>query len=100
MKKEEIAKLSALARIELQADEAEKLSTEISAVLDYVAVVQDIADDGDDDSTKALGARFNVFRTDEATNQPDEYTQDILAEMPKTQGRYLEVPKILKTDNK
>lgn len=99
MKKEDIAKLSALARIELQADEAEKLSTEISAVLDYVAVVQDIADDGDD-STKALGARFNVFRTDEVTNQPNEYTKDILAEMPKTQGRYLEVPKILKTDNK
>lgn len=99
MKKEEIAKLSALARIELQADEAEKLSTEISAVLDYVAVVQDIADDGDD-STKALGTRFNVFRADEVTNQPNEYTKDILAEMPKTQGRYLEVPKILKTDNK
>jgi Asp-tRNA(Asn)/Glu-tRNA(Gln) amidotransferase C subunit len=38
---------------------------------------------------------FNIFRQDEVTNEPDQYTKDILAEMPQTKGRYMAVKKIL-----
>jgi Asp-tRNA(Asn)/Glu-tRNA(Gln) amidotransferase C subunit len=42
-----------------------------------------------------VGARFNVFRADEVTNQPDQYTEALLAEMPQTSGRLMKVKKIL-----
>ena len=94
--KEDILHLGRLSRIELTDDEVVKLQGEISSILDYVSAVNDIA--GEADETKALGARYNVFREDEVTNEPDSQTKDLMAEMPDTDGRYLKVKKILSND--
>jgi Asp-tRNA(Asn)/Glu-tRNA(Gln) amidotransferase C subunit len=59
-------------------------------------VVSEIVAD-EAESVPQVGARYNVFREDMVTNEPDQYTKDILAEMPKTEGRYLSVKKILDT---
>lgn len=97
MKQEDIAHLANLARIRVTPEELQTLESELSSIVEYVSTVTDIADEADD-SSKALGARFNVFRADEVTNEPNEFTADILAEMPHTDGRYMLVKKILKTD--
>lgn len=97
MKQEDIAHLANLARIRVTPEELQTLESELSTIVEYVSTVTDIADEADD-SSKVLGARFNVFRADEVTNQPNEFTADILAEMPYTDGRYMLVKKILKTD--
>lgn len=98
MNKEDIKQLSQLSRIELSTEEVESFSKEISAIISYVEVIKDIIGDTEDKEPK-VGVRFNVFRDDIVTNEPDSYTPQILAEMPKTQGRYLAVKKILQTDS-
>jgi aspartyl-tRNA(Asn)/glutamyl-tRNA(Gln) amidotransferase subunit C len=97
MTKEEVIHLAKLSRLELTPTEIENFTTEISAILEYVSTVQDIAGDGANSSPR-IGAVHNVFRKDEVTNVADEYTKDLLAEMPATEGRFMVVKKILNTD--
>ncbi len=94
MKREDVAHLARLARIELSESELEKLPEELSSIVSYVSVITDIAGD-EADTAPQLGARHNVFRADEVTNEADSYTADLLAEMPAVEGRFMKVKKIL-----
>ncbi len=94
MKREDVAHLATLARIELSEAELIKLEGELSSIVSYVSTITDIAGDKADTAPQ-LGARFNVFRADEITNQADEYTEAILSQMPAHEGRYMKVKKIL-----
>lgn len=93
MKQEDVKHLAALARIELSPTEVESFTTEMSAILDYVSAVQGMA--GDTSTEPQVGVRHNVFRADVVTNEPNAYTDALLAEMPKTDGRFMVVKKIL-----
>lgn len=95
MKREDIAHLASLARIAVTEPELETLETELSSIMSYVSAVSDIA--GDDAGPQA-GVRHNVFRKDEVTNGEDEYTADMIAQMPRSEGRFLKVKKILSID--
>ena len=97
MNREEIEHLASLARIKLTEGEVERLPNELTAIVSYVSAVSDIVSDTDN-SEPQVGARYNVFRKDVVTNQPDQYTEDILAEMPETEGRFMSVKKILQVD--
>jgi len=94
MKREEIAHLASLSRIRVTDAELEKLEAELSSIVSYVSAVSDITGD-DADTAPQLGARHNVFRKDEVTNEPGEYTDALIAEMPDKDGRYMKVKKIL-----
>ncbi len=94
MKREDIAHLATLARIELSEIELQNLEGELSSIMSYVSVISEMASD-DVDMTPVLGVRHNIFRADEVTNEADEYTADLLAQMPRTEGRYMKVKKIL-----
>lgn len=96
MTKEDIQHLGRLARIRLSDDEVAAFSDEIDAILAYVSTVQDIA--GDSERGVITSPHYNVFRDDVITNQPDEYTDALLQEMPERDGRYLKVKKILEQD--
>ena len=93
MKQEDVKHLAALARIELSPTEVESFTTEMSAILDYVSAVQGMA--GDTSAEPQVGVRHNVFRADVVTNEPNVYTEALLGEMPKTEGRFMVVKKIL-----
>ena len=97
MTKEEIRNLGSLSRIALSEAEVESFNQEIDSILEYVSVVKNIAAEGNE--TKTLGVRFNVLRSDEITNTPGSFTADILASMPKTDGQFLSVKKILKQNS-
>lgn len=97
MKREDIEHLARLARIRLTEKEIESLPNQLTDIMSYVSVVSEIAAD-DKAEGPQVGARFNIFRQDEVTNQPDEFTKDIITEMPSTKGRYLSVKKILHID--
>lgn len=94
MKKDDVQHLATLARIELSEQELASFTKEMSDILAYVGKVQELVAD-EVDSEPALGDRYNVFRKDVVTNEPDSHTEAILAEMPAKQGRYMEVKKIL-----
>jgi aspartyl-tRNA(Asn)/glutamyl-tRNA(Gln) amidotransferase subunit C len=97
MKRADIEHLALLARIKLSEAEKERLPAQLSSIVEYVSVVSDIAGDSAQ-SEPEVGARYNIFRADVPTNQPDQYTKDILAEMPSTKGRFMAVKKILQQD--
>lgn len=92
MNREDIAHLGTLSRIELSEAELQKLEGELSSIVSYVSAISEIASE---DVEPQVGARHNIFRRDEVTNTPNEYTTDLLAEMPATDGRYMKVKKIL-----
>lgn len=96
MNKEDIVRLGNLARIKISDQEAEALTGDISAVLEYVSVVNDIAAETGD--TKQVGAVYNVFREDVVTVAPNAHTENLLAEAPAVKGRHVAVKKILNTD--
>lgn len=98
MKREEIQHLAGLARIKLTEEELKSLENELPKILDYVGVVSKIAA-SDEDTEPQVGARYNVLRKDEITNEPGEYTIDILSEMPATENGYMKVKKILQTED-
>lgn len=87
--------MSHLARIELSESEIGSLQKDITDILDYVSVVTDIAADVPE---KRLTPRYNVFREDVVTNEPGAMTEDILKQAPKRHDQYVEVKKILSTD--
>jgi len=94
MTKDEIRNLGSLSRIALSDAEVEVFNQEIDSILEYVSIVKDIA--ATEDAPLNLGARHNVFRPDAVTNTPGQFTRDMLAAMPKTNGQFLSVKKILK----
>lgn len=96
MKREEIAHLATLSRIRLSDEETVHLEAELSSIVEYVSVITDITAD-ETVTAPQVGVLHNVFRQDEVTNRSDQYTKDILAEAPTTEGRYLSVKKILDT---
>lgn len=98
MTREEITHLATLARIELTEDEITRFTKELSAILSYVGTVQQLVDEAGEAAPPAVGVRHNVFRSDLVTNEPDSFTNDLLAEMPQTEGRYMVVKKILQTE--
>lgn len=97
MKREDIEHLATLARIRLTEEEINTLPEQLSSVIAYVSVVSDMAADEGNNKTE-LGAVFNVLRADEITNQPNEYTEAILSEMPSAEGKFLSVKKILQIE--
>jgi len=97
MKREDITHLANLARIELTEPELDTYGNDLSQIVAYVSTVSDIAAD-EADTVPSVGARYNVLRPDTVTNDPDQFTEAILREMPKTKGRSMAVKKILKTE--
>lgn len=97
MNREEIAHLGTLARLSLTEEELVRFEAELSAIVSYVSTVTTIVADAAD-STPKIGARYNIFRSDAATNTADEYTEALLREAPERSGRYLKVKKIISLD--
>ncbi|MFT5036529.1 MAG: aspartyl-tRNA(Asn)/glutamyl-tRNA(Gln) amidotransferase subunit C [Candidatus Azotimanducaceae bacterium] len=96
MTKEEILHLGTLARIKLTDNEVVKLQEEITSILGYVSSIDAVVKDGA--LIKEVGPVHNVFREDVISNEPNEYTEAILNEMPDRDGQYLRVKKILNPD--
>lgn len=97
MKSEEIKNLARLARIEITDEEVSVYEKDLSSIMSYVSVVSEIVSDAVDSEPK-VGARYNILREDTVTNEGDQFTDALLAEMPYTEGRYMKVKKILKTE--
>lgn len=92
--KEEVKKLADLARIEIDEKEAEKLSGEMGAILDYVGQVSAIAKAKADEERNS-GEVYNVMREDTNPNETGAQSQELVAEFPDREGDYLKVKKIL-----
>ena len=93
MTKEDILHLGRLSRIALSPTEVDNLAASIDSILEYVSVVRTIIDGGA--SEPQVGARYNVLRPDVVTEAAGSHAEVLLAAMPKRDGRFLSVKKIL-----
>jgi len=97
MNRDDIKHLASLARIRLEDSELEQFEAELPAIVEYVSAVKSIVEDGD--TQPNTGVRPNVFREDEVVNEPNQFTEDIISQMPHADGRFLSVKKILHTED-
>jgi aspartyl-tRNA(Asn)/glutamyl-tRNA(Gln) amidotransferase subunit C len=88
----DVAHLADLARISLSDDELDHLATELPAILEHVAVVQQAAGDDVTPMSHPIPVS-NVFRADEVV--PSLTPEDALAGAPESEGQRFLVPKIL-----
>lgn len=91
--KEDVLQLAELVRFAISQEEAQELTGDLRGILEYVNEVQSLGE----------GARemehgtdeVNIFREDEVTNQPNEFTEHVLAQAPAREHSYVKVRKIL-----
>ena len=93
MTKEEILHLGRLSRIALTTDEVAGFQTSIDSILEYVSVVSEMV--SGQESEKKVGARYNILRPDVVTEPAGTHAEVLLDAMPKRDGRFLSVKKIL-----
>ena len=94
MDKNEVLKLAKLARIEIVDEEAESLSHEFAAILNYVGEVKGVSSEQHTNKLEYVGM-FNVMREDGEPHESMMYTEKILAQAPAKEGNYIKVKKIL-----
>lgn len=90
--RDDVAKLADLSLMEVSDDELDTLAGEFDAILEYVSDVKALADEKLQQEKAVLR---NVMRDDTVTNEPRQYSDRILNEMPDRDGDYLRVKKIL-----
>ena len=96
MDKEKVLSLAKLARIELKDEEAENLTHEFEAILDYVGEVKGVTDNfTPPELGGASNTLRNVFREDKGPHETGIYTKVILEQAPMKEGGYIKVKKIL-----
>lgn len=93
LSEEEVKKVAEMARIELTDLEVTKFQKDLSSVLDYVDVLQEVNTDGLEIVSSVTGLE-NVTRPDVA--KLIDYQEEIMANAPQTKDRYYKVKSILK----
>lgn len=96
MKKEDIEHLATLSRIRLEKDEIEALAKDITDILGYVAVIDEIAASGKGE--KKVRELHSVLREDSDPHEPGVYSEDLLKEAPERDRNYIKVKKILNNE--
>ena len=111
MDKDKVLSLAKLARIEVSDDEAENLSHEFEAILNYVGEVKNVTNIQHSNMLKSGGVLnvtniqhsnilksvgvLNVMREDVNPHESGLYTEKILEQAPTREGNYIKVKKIL-----
>lgn len=88
---EQMKKLAHLARVGMTDDELEKTSQDLSAILEYVQLIESV----DVDVSGYTPRQVNVMREDDQAIETGAHTKQLLAEAPDTQDDYIKVQKIL-----
>ncbi len=92
MEIEEVRKVASLARLALSEDELKTYGQQLTQILDYVKLLDEVDVDDVQPMPHAVDLQ-NVFRNDE--RQESLPRKAALANAPKTDGDYFQVPQIL-----
>lgn len=82
--------IAKLARLGLSQDEEKKFAAELTAILDFVAKLNEAATEGVEPITHITGLE-NVKRTDAAAAPQPEFRERFLANAPQTKEGHLKV---------
>lgn len=92
IKKEEVAYIAWLARIELSTEELVKFRTDLSKILGYIEILKTVNTEGIQPLAQVTGLE-NVLRDD--SEQQSEISDELLSIAPDTSGRFIRVKKVL-----
>lgn len=92
MDQAEVRKVASLARLALSETELQTFGQQLTAVLDYVRLLDEVDIDGVQPMPHAADVH-NVFREDQQT--ASLFRSDALANAPRTDGQFFLVPRIL-----
>ena len=92
---DQVRKVARLARLELSEDDLARMQRELSAILDYVDLLQKLNTDGVEPLAHPLPVQ-NVFRPDEPV--PSLPVDDALKNAPARAGDYFAVPAVFDTE--
>ncbi len=93
--RQEVEHIAQLARMELSEEEAEKLTHQLSSILDYVAQLQEVDTSGISYHYQVAGLE-NVMDEDEVHQCSEEERTALLAAMPQRVGDFLKVHGVFK----
>lgn len=96
METSDIEHLATLSRLHLTSEEIETFKRESDVILSYISVVKELALSP---RLPKVGVHENPLRADAVTHEPGVYTDDLLSALPKRDGRYALVKKILNTED-
>lgn len=88
---EEVKKIAQLSRINLTPEEEQRYAVTISAVLDYMMILNEVDTSGVAVTSQVTGLE-NVMRADEIVNSP--LTQELIGQMPFVEHDELVVPAV------
>ncbi len=95
--KEEVVKISKLAKLKLSDDEVAEFTSDMNKILDYMDKLNEL----DTENVKPLSHPLegtNVFREDVLKKSIDR--EDALKNAPERTEEFFKVPKVIKTDKK
>lgn len=92
MEIDEVRKVAALARLSLTDDELTTYQSQLTQILDYVQLLNEVNTDDAEPMPHAIDLQ-NVFRDDVCVPSLDRSAA--LSNAPKTDGKYFQVPQIL-----
>jgi aspartyl-tRNA(Asn)/glutamyl-tRNA(Gln) amidotransferase subunit C len=92
IEQETLQKIAHLARLNFDAQEAEKMSADLSQVLNWVDQLQEVETEGVAPLTN-MSAEVNVFRTDEIGVKLTQ--EESLKNSPQKENGFFTVPKVL-----
>ena len=95
--KEEIKKISSLAKINIPDDELDSYSEQISKILDYMATLNELDTSKAEEFSNKLFNNEQLIRDDEVEPSLDRDT--ILDIAPDSDGVYFKVPKVIKEED-
>lgn len=86
----EIEQVAALARLELNEKEKKMYAEQLSVVLDYIEMLNEVNTDGVEETCQVTGL-MDVVREDKVAGSSDETKQNIINAFPERVGRLLRV---------
>lgn len=89
---DDIRKVASLARLKLSGEELQTYGAQLNSILDYVGMLDEVDLEGVEPMPHAVELQ-NVFRDD--VRQPSLDRAAALANAPRTDGRFFQVPQIL-----
>jgi len=90
--RQEVEHIAELAKLGLSAKEIDRFQEQLSAILDYAAVLQQLDTEGIPPTARVLGTS-NVMRTDVVG--PSLAVEDVLANAPSRRDGYFCVPLVI-----
>lgn len=90
---EEVQKVAKLARIHLSEEEVQQFKTQLSAILDYVELLQKVNTQGIEETAQVTGLE-NVFRKDEIADISESEKEGSISQAPERTANLVKVKSV------